>query len=153
MKHKFVLDFLLNRFGPPSENDIDIDDSRFSVLPNEDAYVLESVAYGRQFNLYSIKSIPDNASMYVLSEPDVGGLSQLYLFDEDKDGNILLDTMALDPRSDTQLTSVKLNGHLFLRMDFAVHGSGYLDEQLVLLGIIKKSFHNVFETSLLEAND
>jgi hypothetical protein len=153
LKHKFLVDFAISHFGLPSEFSLLYDDRSYQVVQPEKPNILESLRYDVLLNLYPLTSLDSNYQMFALPIPYIEGPLQLFLLSADNQGNIVLDSLDLDPRSATEIDTFSLNKHSLLQMKYAIHGTGYLDEQITFVGAINNRFRNLFSTSLLQAND
>ncbi len=160
LKYKFVLDFLERTQAARSLLSLeDFNQAtqfselfRVSDVKPKDA--VESFNYYLPYDLYQVWSFDDKHKLFLLAASyPLYGLERLFLFDDGKNNHELLDTLCFNPKNNAEFDFLQLNGHSIIRLRQSVHGTGYLDEQEVLIGIIDKKFHNLFSTDLLQAND
>lgn len=160
LKHKFILDFLQRTQAAQSLlNREDFNrakqfDNLFRISDVKPKGALESFNYYLPYDLYQVRSFDSEHKFYLLAASyPLYGLEKLFLLDDHERNHELLDTLDFNPLNNCELDFFQLNGHNMIRLHQSVHGTGYLDKEEALVGIIGKRFHNLFSTDLLQVND
>lgn len=127
----------------------------FKVFVSKPKGAIESFRYFLRYDLYPVKTFDGKHKVFLLvaSSRGLSGTVEAILLDDAANGHKMLDYLSLDPRNDNKFGLLKLGGHSIISLRKSIHGTGYLDEQEALIGIIGKKFHNLFSTDLLQAND
>ena len=127
----------------------------FKVFSSKPKGAIESFRYFLRYDLYPVKTFDGRHKLFLLvaSSRGLSGTVEAILLDDAANGHRMLDYISLDPRNDNKFGFLKLGGHGIISLRQSIHGTGYLDEQEALIGIIGKKFHNLFSTDLLQAND
>jgi hypothetical protein len=159
LKHKFVLDFLermhaQNRYYRNEEiRDMEHDSLAFLMMEPPGEYAIESFFYYYlRVDLYLLKPFDGHERKYLMTLY-IGGLAEIFLFESDEHGNILLDTLDLDLRSEAHIRQFRLNDHNFILLTQTSYGTGSKDEHEDIIAVINNRFQSVFSISLLEASD
>jgi hypothetical protein len=154
IKHKFLIDFLNTRESQDAttKTDLQINPVYITESKWKPKDAIESFIFGARYNLYIFKPFLTNDEMYLLTW-NGPALGIIYLFDSDKNENMLLDSIDLDMRNEARIEKFTLNAYPFLQLRQTVHGTGYRDEREDVIAIINKRFHILFSTSLFAVND
>ncbi len=155
LKYKFIIDYL-SRVRPDKQyfdDEMERNLNHFVINTDKPEGALESFGYYLEYDLYTIESIGERNSLYLLAASDINGLVKLFLFDDAEHQHTLLDTLDLYPENDPEINFVQINGQDIIRLRQTIHGSGYLDEQEILVGVVGERFHDLFKTDLLQANN
>lgn len=161
LKYKFPLEFAERThpersiFGPEELQIVQKYGPFFKVFSSKPKGAIESFRYYLRYDVYPLKTFNGSQELFLLlaSSGGLDGMVEAFLLDNGENGHKMLDYLSLDPRNDNKFSFLKLAGHAVISFRQSIHGTGYLDEQEKLIGIIHKKFHKLFSTDLLEAND
>ncbi|MGB2866928.1 MAG: hypothetical protein WBD36_00630 [Bacteroidota bacterium] len=156
LRYKFVLDFLRETrpekqfFDSRRLNLYSSDSARFQKIETEDKYAVEEFMYYLDYRLYTIESL-DRRNHYYLLGLFYPSLAKVFLFEEDLDGNKLVDTLNVKAIG-AWLAIDSLNHHSTLNLETIEYGSGHYAEHRTIVGITGGRFKTVFSYKPVECN-
>ncbi|MGA2624331.1 MAG: hypothetical protein ABSF91_10795 [Bacteroidota bacterium] len=162
LKHKFILDFLIERKPEVKYRfedrlmEMAMDSSSFEIIDNpinlNVAHPLEAFSYYEDYVIYRVPSFNGREQYYLLV---LGMLhpNELYLLADDTTRAILLDTLDVHTAGGSYMDFLTLNGKNVLKLSRIAPGVGFYFEQEAIAGLIDRRFKILFSIKTLEATN